>query len=116
MTARVLDPASLTRCPDCDAPAFGGSHQGNCQLAPVTDKVVGSALIRRFAEAHEVVSANELRGRWERQGLNPNGLSAALTRAVKAGWLRKAGHTPSTDPNTKRHEVVAYQSSIYRQP
>ena len=115
MNARVLDPKRLSDCPDCDSPAFGGTHQGNCLLAPVTDKVVGDNLIKRYAATHEVASANELRDLWERAGLNKDGLSAAFTRAVKAGHLRKSGHTPSTDPGTKKHEVSTYSSLIYRQ-
>jgi hypothetical protein len=114
--ARVI--TDLVACPDCGLPAvisLGGDHSGTCllDLNVPAERLTAADIIRRHAQTHDVLSANELRADMDRHGIAPEARGPALGAAVKAGWLRRVGHVASTDKATKGHEVSTYESLLY---
>jgi hypothetical protein len=114
MAARTM---TRVRCPYCRLPvdAVYGAHV-NCGqgLDPIPRRVTAAMLIREHATVHDILSANDLRAAFDHWGIPETARGPAFGAAVKAGVIRKTGHTPSTDPATKKHDIQTYVSLISR--
>lgn len=102
--------ADLVLCPDCGfhADASFGDHCGEC-ASPRTTAI---DIIRAYARGHDVLSSNELRAEFDRAGVKETARGPAFAAAVRAGFIRAAGHVPSTGLRTKAHDVKSYVSLI----
>ena len=110
----------MTRCPHCLTPSTSplpDSSHVNCGtgLTPIPKRVTAAMLIAEYATTHDVLSSNDLCSAFEFWGVTEMSRGPAFAAAVRAGLIRKAGHVPSTDAATKKHDVSTYQSLITRE-
>jgi hypothetical protein len=61
----------------------------------------------------EVLSMEECRAEFDRQGIKESTRGSAFGLAVKRGWLRHCGSVKSTGEKTKGHRLSAYTSLVY---
>jgi hypothetical protein len=70
-------------------------------------------IIYTEALKRDVLSMNECRAEFDRQGIKESARGSAWGLAVKRGWLRHCGSVQSEGDKTKKHRISAYTSLVY---
>jgi hypothetical protein len=78
------------------------------------DHKLALAIIKQAAETLPVLSVNDLRSNPSWEQLHGPTRGAAVTTAIRRGWLRQVAFDASSSTATHGHRVGRYESTLYR--
>jgi hypothetical protein len=91
----------------------GRDGQADARTSARGDHAAAVEIIRRHATRMPVLSANDLRADPEWERLHGPVRGAAVTTAIRRGWLRQIAFEASSSGSTHGHRIARYESTLH---